>query len=104
MKLKKGDQVKIGDALSSGVIKPQELLQFKGIDAVQKYMSDELYDLYKAEGPIRKNIIEQIIRAITSLTQIQDPGSTSYIAGDIAPVRKIHNLNKGLDKHEKIIG
>lgn len=103
LRVKKDDQVKAGDALSGGVIKPQELLEHKGMGAVQDYMTKELYNLYEAEGPIRKSVIEQIIRAITSLTKVHSPGSSSYIAGDIAPLRKIENLNKGLDKHDRII-
>lgn len=103
LRIKKGDRVKAGDALSAGIIKPQELLEHKGIDAVQDYMKDELYKLYESEGPVRKSIIEQIIRAITSLTQIEDPGDTNYIAGDIASLNKVNALNKNLDKDKKIL-
>ncbi len=103
LKVKTGDQVKMGDQLSSGVIKPQELLEYKGMDAVQSYLKNELYDLYSDDGPIRKSIIEQMIRAITSLTQIDDPLDTNYIAGDIVPIRKIEALNKGAAKNSKIL-
>lgn len=103
LKVKKGDKVKSGDVLSSGVIKPQELLEYKGLDATQKYMTDELYDLYSDGAPINRRVMEQVIKAITSLTKIVQPGSTNYIGGDIAPINKINALNKTLGKNDKII-
>lgn len=103
LKVKRGDKIRSGDPLSAGVIKPQELMEYKGVDAVQTHMSDTLYDLYKDDGPINRRIIEQIIKVITSLTKIVQPGNSNYIGGDIAPLNKINAINKGLSKDDQII-
>lgn len=100
--VKSGDIVKAGDRLSTGVIKPQELLQHKGMDAVRTYLKDELYNIYKDEGGMRKGIIEQIIKTITSLTEVTSAGKSEYIAGDIVPVNKIKAMNKTLSKGDQV--
>lgn len=102
VKVKIGDEMKAGDVMSSGVIKPQELLQYKGINAVRDYLKGELYNLYKEDGPVRKGIIEQIIKTLTSLTEVDAPGKSNYIAGDVAPLNKIKTLNKKLSKADQI--
>jgi len=101
--VKIGDSVKKGDTLSSGVIKPQELLQYKGMPAVQKYMADSIHDLYKDGSNVRRSVIEHIIKAITSLTKVIDPGKTGYIPGDITSFNKVQNVNSGLDKKDRAI-
>jgi DNA-directed RNA polymerase subunit beta len=97
LSVKKGDSVKVGDYLSDGVIKPQELLNLKGIDAVRSYMTDELSKTY--EQPINKNIFEMIVKEMTNTTQVINPGkSTEFEAGDMVPLSKINEINnKGGD-------
>ena len=97
--VKVGDKISKGDALSGGPIKPQELLEFKGMTAVRDYLTDEVHGIY--EGDIRRPVIEHIIKAITSLTKISNPGKSGYIAGDITSFNKVEALNKTLGKNDK---
>ena len=69
----KGEKVRAGRPLSAGVINPRELLPLAGLGAVQNYVTDELYQLYKPEG-IRHIHAEMLTHALTGLAKVVDPG------------------------------
>ena len=99
--MKVGDKVKKGDPLSDGVIKPQELLKLKGMQAVREYMTNELSETYK--GAVHHNILETVVQKVTNLTKVEDPGnSDEVLPGEFVPLSVVENLNrKGANiKHE----
>ena len=69
--VKKGQRVASGDALSDGVIKPQELAEYKGLEETQKYMVDELQKSLKGT---RRKYIETIVAGMTNRGRVIDPG------------------------------
>lgn len=94
--LKEGDRVKKGDPLSNGPLNPRELLPLTDVPTVQNYLTNELYDgLYKDERVRRRNI-ETVVRSLTNLTRVKDPGDSSYLGGDIALRTIIEEENKKL--------
>lgn len=99
--VKKGQNIKRGDALSAGPVKLQELLEYKGMPNVRKYMTNEIHDLYKDSTGLRRSVIEHIVKAITALTKIDDPGKTGYIPGDIASFNKVVAANRDMDKKDR---
>jgi DNA-directed RNA polymerase subunit beta' len=95
-KLRSGMQIQRGTPLSAGPINPNELLPLAGINKVQGYLAGELYGLYKGQG-IRRRNIETVVKSMTNLTKIGDPGDHSeFIRGDFAPTSKVQALNKKL--------
>ena len=91
--VKVGDKVKKGDPLSDGVIKPQELLELKGMQAVREYMTNELSETYK--GAIHHNILETVVQKVTNLTKVEDPGnSDEVLPGEFVPLSVVENLNR----------
>ncbi|MCK4306557.1 MAG: hypothetical protein KAY24_20105 [Candidatus Eisenbacteria sp.] len=95
-KLKAGMQIQRGTPLSAGPINPNELLPLAGINKVQGYLTGELYGLYKGQG-IRRRNIETVVKSMTNLTKVSDPGDHSeFIRGDFAPTSKVQALNKRL--------
>lgn len=96
VKLRSGVQVTKGSPLSEGPINPHELLPLAGINKVQNYVAGQLYDLYKSEG-IRRRNIETVVKSMTNLTKVKDPGDHSeYIRGDFAPTSHVQAINKQL--------
>lgn len=95
LKVKKGDMVEKGEAISGGNIKPQEVLDTKGMYSAQRLLVNSLKDLYSGMGkPMSSKIIETGIRATTNLTKIDDPGdNTKYLAGEYAPLQEINHWN-----------
>jgi DNA-directed RNA polymerase beta subunit/DNA-directed RNA polymerase beta' subunit len=99
VKVRLNQSVEKGDYLSDGVAKPQELLDLKGMDATRQYMTGALQKAY--DKPIKRNFFESIVKEMTNLTRIENPGSNSkFETGDYAPLGAIDDLNK---KGAKII-
>jgi DNA-directed RNA polymerase subunit beta' len=94
LKVKKGDTVKRGQRLTDGAIDPRRLLELTNIDTVQRYMSDELHKVYESQG-IKKRNIEVVIKAVTNLGKVEDPGdSDEFIRGDFASLSHVSAVNK----------
>jgi len=95
--VKVGDDVRRGDALSSGPISPKDLLAVTDMDKVQRYMSDALYNAYKGEGVKRQNA-EVVIRGLTNLGVVDDPGEVGdgigMLRGDLVGVSFTNAANK----------
>lgn len=99
--LRRGVQINKGTPLSKGPVNMQEMLPLTGINKVQGYMAGQLYDLYKGEG-IRRRNIETVVKSMTNLTQVKDPGDhPDFIRGDFAPTSQIQAFNKQLAAAKK---
>lgn len=100
LKVKIGDTVHIGDPLSDGVIKPQELVKLKGMQPAQEYMVNELKKAYGDQGVhIDRRIFETVIRSLGNSTQVlNNPKGSNFVAGDIAPYTVINHHNEHLEE------
>jgi DNA-directed RNA polymerase subunit beta' len=105
---RKGMKVTKGDILSQGLVQPQELLELKGMQAAQEYITEEVHGAYKAQGVnVRRQAIETVIRSATNTTKITDPGSSHFLPGDIAPWTVVQDFNAkslGKKKIEEAMG
>ena len=94
LSVKVGDTLKKGQRMTDGPIDPRRLLELTNVDTVQRYMTDELHKIYASQGIKRKNV-EVIIKSITNLGKIDDPGdSNEFIRGDYASISYVNALNK----------
>lgn len=101
--LKPGATVKKGVPISDGNVNPRELLQHTDIHTVQNYLTDELYNgIFKDERVKRRNI-ETVVRSLTNLTRISDPGDSHHIHGDVALRTVVDEHNRGLAPGQKPI-
>jgi hypothetical protein len=91
--VKVGDEVGKGDILTHGPINPHHLLPLKGIEAVRKYVADELADVVSKEG-VRKRNIEVITKNLTGLAQVRDAGNSHWLVGDTVPAVELEKHNK----------
>ena len=83
--LRVGMRVSKGDALADGPINPHELLELKGMESVQRYLADELYNIYKPYNIDRRHV-ETVIGAMTNTAIVEDPGDVpGFVRGD--PIR-----------------
>jgi len=102
LRVRRGQKVERGDAISDGVKDPREVLDLKGLTAAREYLSDELYNTYKNLGKdIRRKHFEVVTRAVTNSTQILDPKKDDdFIAGDMAPYNQVIAKNR---KYAKMV-
>ena len=82
--VQENDAVRAGTPLSAGVITPNDILQIKGLTAVQEYIVNEVQDVYRLQGvKINDKHFEIIVRQMMRKVQINDPGDTCFLESDI---------------------
>ncbi len=100
---KVGDEMGRGDKLTDGSVDPRELLDLTNVDRVQRYMTDELHGAYATEGIKRRNA-EVIVKALTNLGKVSDPGSSDeFIRGDPVSINYAQHLNRTKQYTEPIV-
>lgn len=103
LKVQVGHEVKKGDAISEGHVNPIHLLKHTDMSNVQNHLTNELYHgLYKKEGVRRRNI-ETVVRAMTNLTKVLDPGDADYTPGDIVPLSIVEEKNRAMAKGARTV-
>jgi len=92
LKVKEGSKVSKGDLLSEGIIKPQELSKLKSHLDAEKYIVDELDDVF--DGQFHKRTYETVVRAMGSQARITEaPEDSDLIRGDVADIWHLKKLN-----------
>ena len=92
-----GTNVKRGDHLSDGVIRPQDLVKYRGMAAAQDYITSELKNAYKAQGQtLHRKTFETVVRSLGNSTQVlNNPKDTGHLPGDVISytVAEAHNAD-----------
>ena len=81
---------------------PRRLYEATGsMEKVQNEMANEIYSLYKKEG-IKRRHVETVVKAMTNLTQVVDPGDHErLLRGEYRPLSVVNKLNRDLAKEGK---
>ncbi|PIR59052.1 MAG: DNA-directed RNA polymerase subunit beta' [Candidatus Pacebacteria bacterium CG10_big_fil_rev_8_21_14_0_10_56_10] len=89
-----GDLVHMGLQLTSGSIDPRELLQIKGLLLTQQYLLDQVQNVYESQGiPIHDKHFEVILRKMGDKIQIESPGDSDFLTGEIIERNKFISEN-----------
>jgi len=82
--VKAGDVVEAGDRLTGGSLNLHDLMRLKGTEATQRYIINEILRIYAAQGQdVADKHLEVIVRQMFSRVQIEDPGDSIFVTGDI---------------------
>jgi DNA-directed RNA polymerase subunit beta' len=75
-----GEYVQAGDPLIDGPLNPHDILAILGVEAVQKYLVNEIQEVYRQQGvTINDKHIEVIVRQMLRWVRIKDPGDTEFV-------------------------
>lgn len=97
-----GDRMEAGDRLSNGSLNLHDLMRLKGVEATQRYIINEVLRIYAAQGQnIADKHLEIIVRQMFSRVQIEDPGDSLFVTGDIVSKAAVVETNKQLAKDGK---
>ena len=78
-----GQVVNKGEMIVDGPADPQDILRLLGIEALARYIVDEVQDVYRLQGvKINDKHIEVIVRQMLRRVQVVDAGDTNYIPGE----------------------
>ncbi len=79
----KGDRVKKGQQLTEGPIIPQEILEVSGPQELERYLVNEVQQVYRLQGvEINDKHIEIIVRQMLRKVRITNPGDTDFLWGE----------------------
>ena len=88
------DYVKAGTPLSEGAITPADILAVKGPMKVQEYIVNEVQEVYRLQGvKINDKHFEVIVRQMMRKVEIEDPGDTRFLEGELVNKIDFHEIN-----------
>jgi DNA-directed RNA polymerase subunit beta' len=78
-----GQVVNKGELIVDGPADPHDILRLLGIEALSRYIVDEVQDVYRLQGvKINDKHIEVIVRQMLRRVQITDQADTGFITGE----------------------
>jgi DNA-directed RNA polymerase subunit beta' len=93
--VQKGDLVIKGQQLTDGLVVPQEILEVCGVRELQKYLVNQVQEVYRLQGvDINDKHIEIIVRQMLQKVRITDPGDTTFLYGEDIDRKHFHNQNR----------
>ena len=82
LRVKNGDTVEKGFALTEGALYPQDVLRIRGIHAVYDYLIQEVQKPYRQQGvDINDKHIEVICRQMMRKVRVEDAGDSDLLSG-----------------------
>jgi DNA-directed RNA polymerase subunit beta' len=80
-----GQVVNKGESIVDGPADPHDILRLLGVEALARYITDEVQDVYRLQGvKINDKHIEVIVRQMLRRVQVTDAGDTRFIVGEQA--------------------
>jgi DNA-directed RNA polymerase subunit beta' len=93
-----GQVVNKGEMIVDGPADPQDILRLLGIEALARYIVDEVQDVYRLQGvKINDKHIEVIVRQMLRRVQIVEAGDANYIVGEQVERSEL------LDENDRVI-
>jgi DNA-directed RNA polymerase subunit beta' len=78
-----GQVVNKGELIVDGPVDPHDILRLQGVEALARYITDEVQDVYRLQGvKINDKHIEVIVRQMLRRVMIADAGDTRFITGE----------------------
>jgi len=95
IKVMDGDIIEAGDELTEGSVNPHDILKIKGVQAVQRYLLQEVQKVYRLQGvDINDKHIEVIVRQMLRKVKIDDSGDTDMLPGSLVDMFEYEEKNK----------
>ncbi|MDR1901136.1 MAG: DNA-directed RNA polymerase subunit beta' [Treponema sp.] len=89
-----GDTVEAGEALCMGAINPHDILHILGEATLQRYLMDEIQQVYRLQGvSINDKHIGVIVRQMMRKVEIVAVGDTKFIYGQMVDKYRFHEEN-----------
>jgi DNA-directed RNA polymerase subunit beta' len=97
-----GQVVNKGEMIVDGPVDPHDQLRLLGVEALARYIIDEVQDVYRLQGvKINDKHIEVIVRQMLRRVQIEDPGDTPFITGEQVERAEVLEENEKAEKEGK---
>ena len=98
-----GQVVNKGEVIVDGPADPRDILRLQGVEALARYITDEVQDVYRLQGVrINDKHIEVIVRQMLRRVQITNAGDSAFIPGEQVERADLLNENERLISKGKI--
>ncbi|MGE4561458.1 MAG: DNA-directed RNA polymerase subunit beta', partial [Rhodospirillales bacterium] len=88
------DYVQVGDYLMDGNPVPHDILRVLGVEALAKYLINEIQDVYRLQGvKINDKHIEVIVRQMLQKVEITNGGDTTFLIGELIDCQEFAQAN-----------
>ncbi len=95
LRVNNGDLLEAGEPLTEGSINPHELLESRGLRAVQQYLLAEVQKVYRMQGvDINDKHIEVIVRQMLRKVSVEETGDTDLLPGSLVDVFAFEDANE----------
>ncbi len=99
-----GDYVDSGDPLTEGPMVPHDILDIRGEEALQHYLLGEVQSVYRSQGVgINDKHVEIILSQMLRKVQIEQPGDSRLLPGDVVDKFRFVGENKRLAVSLKVV-
>ncbi|MFH1789937.1 MAG: DNA-directed RNA polymerase subunit beta' [bacterium] len=93
--VKEGDVATKGQRMTDGSINLHQLFELKGKDAVQRYILEEVQNIYSSQGQkVNDKHVELIIRQMFSRVYVEDVGDTDLLPGEVVEKSQLDISNR----------
>jgi DNA-directed RNA polymerase subunit beta' len=97
-----GQVVNKGESIVDGPADPHDILRLLGVEALARYITDEVQDVYRLQGvKINDKHIEVIVRQMLRRVQIVDVGDSEFITGEQVERSEVLQVNDQLEAEGK---
>jgi len=98
-----GDYAEAGDALTDGPLVPHDILRIKGEEALQRYLTIEIQNVYRSQNVnINDKHIEIICSQMMRKVEIESVGDSSFLPGEVVDKFVFKKENEKLTNSLKI--
>jgi DNA-directed RNA polymerase subunit beta' len=98
-----GQVVNKGEVIVDGPADPRDILRLQGVEALARYITDEVQDVYRLQGVrINDKHIEVIVRQMLRRVQIANAGDTGFIQGEQVDRADVLAENERMIKEKKM--
>ncbi len=100
--VQEGEHVAAGEALMDGPIDPHDILRVRGEKELQRYLVDEIQEVYRLQGvTINDKHIEVITRQMMRWMKVEEVGETEFLVDEVVDKFRFLRENRKLEAEGK---
>src|SRR6266496_692545 len=100
--VQEGERVRAGEPLMDGPIDPHDILRVRGEKELQRYLVDEIQEVYRLQGVnINDKHIEVIVRQMMRWVKVEDVGDTDFLIDEVVDKFRFMHENERMNQAGK---
>jgi DNA-directed RNA polymerase subunit beta' len=97
LRVAEGDVIEPGTQLTEGPLDPKEVLEIQGVRACQRYLVDQVQEVYRSQGvDIHDKHIELIVRQMLRKVRVVSSGDSSFLPAELVDTQEFREANRML--------